>query len=248
MEKKYRYKIIIEYVGTCFVGWQRQQNGLSVQEVIESAILEFTKENVVIYAAGRTDSGVHALGQVVHFDLSREYDPYKLMASINHFVRPHAISVVNCDIVDETFHARFSAQKRHYKYIILNRESNTVLHKDRMWHIHDKLDVDKMIQAAQILIGKHDFSSFRAKECQSASPVKTLDKIDIIVDGDFITFEISAKSFLHHMVRNIMGTLKSVGDGKINPEVIRDILLAKDRSAAGITAPAAGLYFVKVDY
>jgi len=242
------YKLTIEYFGTEFVGWQKQNNGLSVQEVVENAIKSLTKQDVILYAAGRTDSGVHALAQVAHFELPDLYDPHKLVASLNYFIRPHKVSILSCEIAKDDFHARFSAKKRYYKYIILNRFSSSVIYENRVWHVVSKLDIENIKEASKYFVGKHDFSSFRAKECQANSPVKTLDKIDIIQEGDFIIFNFSAQSFLHHMVRNIMGTLKEVGDGKIMPHTIKEIIDAKDRSKAGVTAPPNGLYFLKVDY
>lgn len=245
---KIRYKLIIEYLGTNFVGFQKQNNGFSIQEAIESALLEYTKQDVTIYAAGRTDAGVHARGQVIHFDLEKDYSPDILRNSLNHFIKPHYISILSCEYISNDFHARFSAKKRYYEYIILNRISPPVIDKERVWHIHNPLNVQNMKQAAKYLIGTHDFSSFRATECQARSPIKTLDFINITNEGEYIKFNICATSFLHHMVRNIVGTLKLVGENKIPPEEVEKILLAKNRIYAGMTAPASGLYFLKVDY
>ena len=244
----HRYKLIIEYFGPGFVGWQKQPDSVSVQGVMEDTVFAFTKQNPVIYAAGRTDSGVHARGQVVHFDLDERFDPHRLMRALNHFVRPHEISIISCEEVGEDFHARFSALKRYYEYIILNRSAYSVIDRDRVWHCHQNLDIEKMREGAKFLIGHHDFSSFRAKECQAHSPIKTLDKIEIVREGEYIKFYVSAKSFLHHMVRNIVGTLSMVGEGKFQPEDVQRILDAKDRAVAGVTAPAEGLYFMRVDY
>ncbi|MEY3196897.1 MAG: tRNA pseudouridine synthase [Pseudomonadota bacterium] len=243
-----RYKLIIEYFGPYFSGWQWQDNGVTVEQVIVEAIFAFTKKKTTLYAAGRTDAGVHARGQVAHFDLEEDIAPHRMIRGLNHFLLPHPVSIISCKIVDLEFHARFSAKKRHYEYLILNRSSPTVIDHERVWHVHTELDITLMQEAAKFLIGNHDFTSFRAKECQSKSPIKTLDKIEIKKDGDVIKFSLSAQSFLHHMVRNIVGTLKMVGEGKIFPSDIEKILNAKDRSAAGITAPAYGLYFMKVDY
>jgi len=244
----HRYKIVIEYFGTNFIGWQKQLSGMSVQSVIEDAIFAFTKEKAMVYAAGRTDAGVHARGQVGHFDLQESIGNVKLMRALNHFMIPNKISIISCEEVTEDFHARFSAQKRHYEYIILNRSAYGVIDENRVWHVHQYLDVDKMKKAAECLLGHHDFSSFRSKECQAHSPMKTLDQLDIMRDGDFVKFKLSAKSFLHHMVRNIVGTLSMVGMGKFCPEDVQKILDAKDRVVAGVTASADGLYFMKVDY
>ena len=243
-----RYKIVIEYFGTNFIGWQKQPSGISVQGVIEDAIFAFTKQKAIVYAAGRTDAGVHARGQVGHFDLDETIGNVRLMRALNHFIMPHKISIISCEKVTEDFHARFSAQRRHYEYIILNRSAYGAIDEFRVWHVHQNLDLNKMKKAAECLIGHHDFSSFRSKECQAHSPMKTLDQLDITRDGDYIKFNLSAKSFLHHMVRNIVGTLSMVGAGKFQPEDMQKILDAKDRAAAGVTASADGLYFMKVDY
>jgi len=240
--------MIIEYFGTHFVGWQKQQSGISVQAVIEDAIFAFTKQKVTVYAAGRTDAGVHARGQVGHFDLDEFIGNVRLMRALNHFIMPHKISIISCEKITEDFHARFSAQRRHYEYIILNRSAYGVIDENRVWHVHQYLDLGKMKKASECLLGHHDFSSFRSKECQAHSPMKTLDQLDIIRDGDYIKFNLSAKSFLHHMVRNIVGTLSMVGAGKFQPEDMKKILDARDRAAAGVTASADGLYFMKVDY
>ena len=244
----YRYKLTIEYFGPDFVGWQKQQNFISAQGVIEDAIFAFTKNQVALYAAGRTDAGVHARGQVAHFDIAEEFDATRLVRALNHFVRPYKVSILSCEEVDKDFHARFSALKRHYEYIILNRKADSVIDENRVWYLHQALDIEKMQEGARFLIGRHDFSSFRAKECQALSPLKTLDKIEIVRDGEYIKFRLSSKSFLHHMVRNIVGTLAMVGEGKFAPEDVQKILYAKDRAVAGVTAPAEGLYFMRVDY
>jgi tRNA pseudouridine38-40 synthase len=244
----FKYKLIIEYYGPGFAGWQRQDNAISVQQVIEDALSSLSREPVAVYAAGRTDAGVHARGQVAHFHFGPIKKYHTFLRAINYFVMPHPISVLSCELVDETFHARFSAKKRHYKYVILNRPSSSVIDYKRSWHIHQKLDVDAMQKAANFLLGKHDFSSFRAGECQALSPIKTLDKIEIVKEEVSLVFHISAQSFLHHMVRNIVGTLKMVGEGKLQPRDMKDILLAKSRAEAGPTAPAYGLYFMQVDY
>lgn len=243
-----RYKITIEYDGTDFFGWQKQEAHNSVQGSIEDAIFKLTKQEVLVYGSGRTDKGVHAHGQVAHFDLEGEYDLDRMRLSINHFLRPQPISIIDVDQVADDFHARFFAQKRYYKYVILNRRAAPAIDINRVWHVRDKLNLEKMQEAANFLEGKHDFTSFRSSICQSKSPVKTLDKINITKDRDFINFDLSSRSFLHHMVRNIVGTLKLVGDGTLKPEDVKDILEAKDRTQAGINCPAGGLYFMKVDY
>ena len=244
----YRYKIILEYIGEGYCGWQKQKDLLSLQQIIEEAIFSFSKERVNVAVAGRTDAGVNAYGQVAHFDLEKYYEPRRLMQSINHFSRPHTIGVVAAETVDSDFHARFSARSRHYVYKILNRSSINIVNKNLQYWVRHHLDEQKMQEAANHLLGNHDFSSFRASECQSNSPIRTLDKINIIRKGDDIEIHISALSFLHHMVRNIVGSLVLVGCKKWHPNKMKEVLEAKDRRAAGETAPAHGLYFVKVDY
>ncbi len=244
----HRYKIILEYIGAGYCGWQKQKESLSLQQIIEDAIFSFSKERVTVTVAGRTDSGVNAYGQVAHFNLEKHYDPRRLMQSINHFSRPNTIGVISAEEVDLEFHARFSAKSRHYVYKILNRSSINIINNGLQHWVRHDLDTKKMQEAANFLLGKHDFSSFRASECQSNSPMRTLDKIDIFRDGDNIEIRISALSFLHHMVRNIVGSLILVGSGKWKPIKIKEVLEAKDRKAAGPTAPACGLYFLRVDY
>jgi tRNA pseudouridine38-40 synthase len=243
-----RYKITIEYDGTGLAGWQRQKNKISVQEILEESIEKLTQEKVLTVASGRTDAGVHARGQVVHFDLQKEFDEHNIRHGLNFYLVEKPVAVIDSKIVAEDFHARFSSKKRYYRYIILNRPSPSKLDKYRAWFVPQYLDVPLMQQAAKHLEGHHDFSSFRSSECQANSPVKTLDEIKITREGDFIFFDISAKSFLHNMVRNLVGTLKAVGIKKLSPDAIPEILAAKNRSKAGETAPPQGLYFMKVDY
>lgn len=245
-----RYKITIEYDGTNLQGWQRQNEGVSVQYYLEEAILGFSHQNVEVFAAGRTDAGVHATAQVAHFDLETSMDLFHLREAINARLRnlEAPVSVLEVEEVDDSFHARFSAKGRGYIYRILNRRAPTVLQKDRVWVVGYPLDVEKMRLAAQYLLGNHDFSSFRGAGCQAKSPIKTLDRLDIVQHEDEIDFILEAKSFIYHQVRNIVGTLKCVGDGKLSPEDVKTILEAKDRKKAGPTAPACGLYLNKVVY
>ena len=243
-----RYKIIVEYLGTNLAGFQRQKDVLSVQELIEVAIAKFSNESPVIFASGRTDAGVHALGQVVHFDLIKEHQPYTVMRAINHFLKPYQISVLHSEVVDTEFHARFSAKARHYLYRISNRAGEVAIDRDRVWWVKHELDLEAMRQASKYLIGQCDFTSFRAVACQAKSPIKTLNEIKISRSGEEVHFTLSAPSFLHHMVRNIVGSLVLVGTGAWKPEGVKQALDAKDRKCAGPTAPAHGLYFVKVDY
>jgi tRNA pseudouridine38-40 synthase len=243
-----RWKLTIEHDGRPYVGWQRQINGRSVQQEIEQAIAKFSGETVRLHAAGRTDAGVHALGQVAHFDLERPTDPKVVREALNHYLRPQPISVISAETADPHFHARMSARRRRYRYIVLNREARAALAIGRAWHVPYRLDIAAMGEGASHLIGQHDFSSFRASECQAKSPVKTLDRLDIVNDGANLIFEVSARSFLHHQVRNMVGTLILVGRGKWLPDQVAQALAARDRAAAGPTAPPDGLYLVGVDY
>ena len=243
-----RYKITIEYDGTNYAGWQQQKDAPSIQEELQKAAFKVLAEDILVTGAGRTDAGVHALGQVAHFDTTKTLDPFKLCQAFNAHLRPQPISVLNAEIVADDFHARFDAKKRFYVYKILNRRSRPTLNVNRMWWVHQPLDVEKMQDAAQVLIGKHDFSTFRAAACQAKSPIKTLDEIRIERYGEFVFFYVSARSFLHHQVRNIVGTLKLVGEGVWTKQNVIDALEAKDRKAGGPTAAAEGLYFEKVIY
>ena len=209
-----RYRITIEYDGTPFVGWQRQAEGLSIQGLLEDAIRKFTGETVGVRGAGRTDAGVHALGQVAHFDLAKDWAATRVRDAMNFHLRPHPIGIVASEAVDATFDARFSAVKRHYRYRLLTRRAPPILDKNRVWWTMRDLDAEAMNDAAQALVGKHDFTTFRAAQCQAQSPVKTLDVFDIRRFGEEIVCEVSARSFLHHQVRSMVGSLKLVGEGK----------------------------------
>ncbi|HJD65230.1 MAG TPA: tRNA pseudouridine(38-40) synthase TruA [Rickettsia endosymbiont of Diachasma alloeum] len=244
----YRYKITIEYLGTNLAGWQRQSEVISVQQILEEAIYKFSGEQVTLSASGRTDAGVHAIGQVAHLDLSKYFEPYKIIRAINYFVRPYKVSIVNCELAQNGFHARFSATARHYVYRILNRPYPSVIDLDRVWWISVPLDISAMQKSSLYLLGKHDFTSFRASSCQSKSPIKTLTKLDIIKEDEEIKLYFSAPSFLHHMVRNIVGSLVLVGKNIWQAEQMQQVLEAANRKAAGPTAPACGLYFIKSDY
>ena len=247
-----RYKITIEYDGTDTLGWQRQLDGPSIQEYLETALLPLSPQHlpITVQGAGRTDCGVHALAQVAHFDLERNIENWKLRDALNFHLREQNAPVVILDVetVASDFNARFSAQGRAYTYRILNRRSPSILEKNRVWWVPVELNIEAMQKGALYLLGKHDFSSFRAAACQAKSPVKTLDKLEITRNKDEIVFEVEAKSFLHHQVRNIVGTLKLVGEGNLTPQKIKNILEAKDRKTAGPTAPACGLYLSKVWY
>ncbi|MCH8862886.1 MAG: tRNA pseudouridine(38-40) synthase TruA [Proteobacteria bacterium] len=243
-----RFKIIVEYDGGNFVGWQAQENGPSVQVEIEDAIHAFSGERMRIIAAGRTDAGVHARGQVSHFDLEKEITADKLQAALNAHLRPQPISILSVELVPDDFSARFSATKRHYLYRILNRRAPPALNKGRAWHVAAPLDAGAMNEAAKRLIGRHDFTTFRAAGCQAKSPEKTLDALTVERDGEEILIRASAQSFLHNQVRSMVGTLKLVGEGKWSADDVTDALEARDRARVGFNAPPEGLYLMKVDY
>ena len=284
-----RYALLVEYDGTPFVGWQRQANGLAVQQALEEAVTRLTGEEARVQGAGRTDAGVHAIGQVAHVDVSKEWPAHRLRAGLNFHLRcwnpfenspvgefsnrppPRApaqppdimsdrgawagargggqpVVVREAARVDDDFHARFSAVKRHYLYRILNRPAPPALERGRVWHVPVALDAAIMHEAAQVLVGRHDFTTFRASQCQAESPVKTLDAISVTRAGEEIHIRCSARSFLHNQVRSIAGSLKLVGEGKWTAGDLRAALEARDRTACGPVAPAAGLYLVRVDY
>ncbi len=243
-----RYKLTLEYDGAGFVGWQRQDNGPSVQAALEAAVAGFCGEAVTAQGAGRTDAGVHALGQVAHIDLAKETDADTVRDALNAHLKPAAVAVLAAQVVDDDFHARFSALERAYRYRIVNRRAPLALDRGRAWFVPQPLDAAAMQAAASALIGKHDFTSFRASQCQAKSPVKTLDVLDVSRDGQELRIEARARSFLHHQVRNMVGTLKLVGEGKWTRAEVARALEARDRAAAGPTAPADGLYLVSVGY
>lgn len=243
-----RFKLTLEYDGGPFQGWQRQKNGSSVQEALETAIHAFSGETVVVQGAGRTDAGVHAKGQVAHVDLEKPMSLEGLQNALNHHLRPAPIAILKVTEVSDDFHARFSAKARHYRYRIVNRRAPLVLEAGRAWHLPQLIEAEVMHEAGQRLIGKHDFTSFRSAACQSTSPEKTLDRLTVIKQGNEILITVSARSFLHHQVRNIVGTLKMIGDHKWPIDQIETILAAKNRALAGPTAPADGLYLMAVDY
>lgn len=243
-----RYKLTIEYDGTPFYGWQRQAGYDSVQQRVEEAMIPFLKQAVSIHCAGRTDTGVHALAQVAHFDFDDSIDCFRLQECANFYLRDVPISILSVEITAPTFHARMSAKERFYIYKILNRRAKPCIEANRVWQVPIPLDHNAMQTAANYLIGKHDFSSFRAAGCQQKSPVKTVNSASIERRGDLIEFKISAKSFLYHQVRNIVGSLKFVGCGKWTAEQFSEILEARNRSLAGPTAPPYGLYFLGAIY
>jgi tRNA pseudouridine38-40 synthase len=243
-----RYKLAIEYDGTSFVGWQVQDNGPSIAGTITEAFGRFTGEQPKISGAGRTDAGVHAFGQVAHVDLAREFEPDTIRDALNAHLRPHPIAILSVERVADDFDARFSAHARHYLYRITNRRADLALDRDRTWRIAKALDAPAMHDAAQRLVGNHDFTTFRSVECQAKSPVKTLDRLDVTREGDEIRIRASARSFLHHQVRSMVGSLALVGEGRWTADELARALAAKNRAACGPVAPACGLYLVRVDY
>jgi tRNA pseudouridine38-40 synthase len=243
-----RYKLTLEYDGTPFVGWQVQENGPSVQARLAEAIKAFSGEEGVPRGAGRTDAGVHALGQVAHIDLAKDWPPWKVRDALNAQLRPDPISVLACEPAAPDFDARFSATARHYLYRIVNRRGPLALDRDRAWQVPHALDAGAMHEAAQVLIGNHDFSTFRSAECQASSPVKTLDRLAVARNGEEIRIEAAARSFLHNQVRSMVGSLKLVGEGKWTAHDLRDALEARMRGACGPVAPPCGLYLARVEY
>jgi tRNA pseudouridine38-40 synthase len=243
-----RVKLTLEYDGRDFVGWQRQDNGPSVQAALEAALLAYCGQDLTVAASGRTDAGVHAFAQVAHVDLPRDDKPETIRAALNFHIQPKTVAVLKAEIVPDDFHARFSCTGRSYLYRILNRSAHPSLEAGRVWWVQRPLDADAMHAAAQVLIGKHDFTSFRAVACQSKSPIKTLDSLSVSRYGEIVEIRTAARSFLHHQVRNMVGTLKLVGEGKWNIRQVQKALEARDRAAAGPTAPPDGLYFVDARY
>jgi tRNA pseudouridine38-40 synthase len=243
-----RYKLTIEYDGAPFVGWQRQANGRSVQQVLEEAVAAFAGETIVVKGAGRTDAGVHALGQVAHIDLTRDWPTDTVRDALNAHVAPERVAVLSAERVADDFDARFSASKRHYLYRISERRAPLTLDLHRVWRVGVPLDVAAMHEAAQALVGQHDFTTFRSSECQAKSPVKTLHRLDVARDGEEVLVRASARSFLHNQVRSMVGALKKVGERKWPVSAVGEALAARDRTRAGPVAPPDGLYLVAVDY
>jgi tRNA pseudouridine38-40 synthase len=243
-----RYRLTIEYDGTPFSGWQRQPDRPSVQQALEEAIAAMSGETVTTQAAGRTDAGVHALGQVAHFDLGKSWDPFRIREALNYHLRPQPVAIIAADAVDDSFEARFSARARHYEYRILNRRAPPVIERNHVWHLPMPLDADAMDHAAGLILGTHDFTTFRSAECQAKSPLRTLDAFAVRRELDHIVITASARSFLHHQVRSMVGSLRMVGEGKWSPAEFRAALDARDRRRCGAMAPSAGLYLTRVDY
>jgi len=243
-----RFKLIIEYDGTPFAGWQWQEDSPSVQRTLTEAFAALCGHAVKVAGAGRTDAGVHALGQVAHVDLEKDWRADKVRDAVNAHLRPHPVAVLSAEKVADGFDARFSARQRHYLYRIVNRRADLALDRLRAWRIPRKLDADAMHAAAQRLVGKHDFTTFRSTECQAKSPVKTLDRLDVSREGEDVIVRTSARSFLHNQVRSMVGSLAQVGDGRFSADDLAAALAARNRAACGPVAPPEGLYLVRVDY
>ena len=243
-----RYKAKIEYDGTSFVGWQFQKNGLSIQEVLQKAIFNFSKEKVVVIGAGRTDSGVHALAQVAHFDLKKKIKEKNFLPGINQHIGNQPVTVLKINKASKKFHARFDAKKRTYQYTIINRPSPLALQKSKAWHIRKKLDVKAMQKGAKLLLGTHDFSTFRASSCGAKSPIKTMEKISIRKNKDKITLKFTSKSFLQQQLRSMGGCIKYLGEGKWNLDNFKQSFKSKNRIRCAPPAPACGLYLTKIKY
>ena len=243
-----RYKIKIEYEGTPFVGWQFQRNGQSVQEVLQKAIFNFSKENVIVTGAGRTDSGVHALAQIAHFDLKKKIQKKNLLPAINQNISNKSVTVLKINRVNKNFHARHDAKKRTYEYLIVNRQSPLTLQKNKAWHIRKKLDIKAMKKGSKLLLGTHDFSTYRAASCGAKSPVRTIEKILIKKNKDKISLQFTSRSFLQQQVRSMVGCIKYLGEGKWSIDKFKNIFKSKKRSACAPPAPACGLYLKNIIY
>jgi tRNA pseudouridine38-40 synthase len=243
-----RFALTLEFDGGPFMGLQRQDHGPTVQQCVEEAVHAITGERVTMHSAGRTDSGVHALAMRSHVDIAKDFDPFRLMQALNAVLRPNPIAVTACAVKPGDWHARFSCTGRAYEYRIVNRRAPLTLEKGRAWHIARPINAEAMHRAAQALVGLHDFTTFRSAHCQARDPLKTLDRLDVRREGDHLIVEAAARSFLHHQVRSMVGTLSLVGQGQWREEQVADALAAKDRSALGLNAPPEGLYFVRAVY
>ncbi|MEY4890452.1 MAG: tRNA pseudouridine synthase [Pseudomonadota bacterium] len=243
-----RFRLTVEFDGRPFMGWQRQAHGSSVQAAIEDAAKKVTGEDVVVYAAGRTDAGVHAEAMAAHLNITKDMAPFRLMEALNAVMRPQPIAILDCTVVSDDWHARFSCMGRRYIYRIVNRRAPLALDQGRAWRVVPSLDHEAMHDAAQIFVGTHDFTTFRSVHCQSASPIKSIDRMVVRRFGDELEVEVAARSFLHHQVRSMVGCLVLVGEGKWSADDLKDALEAKNRTALGFNAPPDGLYFVEATY
>lgn len=243
-----RFALTVEFDGRPFMGWQRQDHGPSVQQAIEDAAYAVTGEDVIVHAAGRTDAGVHGLGMRAHVDIAKPITPFRLMEALNARLRPNPVAILACEEVPEDWHARFSCLSRHYEYRIVTRRAPLTWEKGLAWRVPGPLDVEAMAAAAAHLVGRHDFTTFRSAHCQAESPLRTLDQLEVVETGERISVFASARSFLHHQVRSMVGCLSLVGQGKWAPEDMRDALEARDRTALGLNAPPDGLFFLRAEY
>jgi len=243
-----RFALTIEYDGRPFMGWQRQTHGPSVQEAIETAAHAVTGEKVAVHAAGRTDAGVHATGMRAHLDIERTIAPFRLMEALNALVRPAPVAILACEAVADDWHARFSCLARHYEYRIVTRRAPLTFEKGLAWRLPGPLNAGAMAEGAARLVGRHDFTTFRSAHCQADSPLRTLDRLDVVQTGERISVFASARSFLHHQVRSMVGCLALVGQGKWSPDDVQAALEARDRAQLGLNAPSDGLYFRRADY
>jgi len=243
-----RYQIKVEYDGTNFVGWQYQKNGLSIQEILQNAIFQFSREKVTVTGAGRTDAGVHAIGQIAHFDLKKKIKKKNFILGVNQYIGNNPVTILNIKKTNNKFHSRFDAKKRTYQYVIINRQSSLALQKNKAWHIRKKLDLKAMKKGAKLLLGTHDFSTFRASSCGAKSPIKTLDKISIKKNKEKITLKFISKSFLQQQVRSMVGCIKYLGDGKWKLDDFKKSFKSKNRHKCAPPAPAYGLYLAKIKY
>ena len=243
-----RYKIKVEYDGTNFVGWQYQKNGLSIQEILQNAIFQFSREKVTVIGAGRTDAGVHAIGQVAHFDLKKKIKKRNFLLGVNQYIGKNPVTVLNIKKTNNKFHSRFDAKKRTYQYIIINRQSPLALQKNKAWHIRKKLDLNVMKKGAKLLLGTHDFSTFRASSCGAKSPIKTLNKVSIKKNKERIILKFTSKSFLQQQVRSMVGCIKYLGEGKWTLNFFKKAMFSKKRSQCAPPAPPSGLYLINISY
>ena len=243
-----RYQIKVEYDGTNFVGWQYQKNGLSIQEILQNAIFKFSREKVTVTGAGRTDAGVHATSQIAHFDLEKKIKKKNFILGVNQYIGNNPVTVLNIKKINSKFHSRFDAKERTYQYVIINRQSPLALQKNKAWHIRKKLDLKAMKKGAKLLLGTHDFSTFRASSCAAKSPIKTLDKISIKKNKERIIIKFISKSFLQQQVRSIVGCMKYLAEGKWKFDKFNDAFLSKKRSNCAPPAPSCGLYLTNISY
>ena len=243
-----RYQIKVEYDGTNFVGWQYQKNGLSIQEILQRAIFQFSREKVTVTGAGRTDAGVHAIGQIAHFDLKKKIKKRNFLLGVNQYIGKNPVIILSIKKTHNKFHSRFDAKKRTYQYVIINRQSSLALQKNKAWHIRKKLDLKAMKKGAKLLLGTHDFSTFRASSCGAKSPIKTLNKVSIKKDKEKIILKFTSKSFLQHQVRSMVGCIKYLGEGKWTFDEFKNAFKSKKRSNCAPPAPSCGLYLTKISY